>query len=360
MGLTNSICSFVVYDSSIITTFLFLMAKTITFLLLFALIRTGYSQEFARTWSGTAEYLPGVPITTTMKNMAAEKKLVFDVSSTGTVSGDLYTTYNRAKATLPQEGDDQRFLLTGKFDHAQQILLLVITHLKSKPDNPGSYLTFRKPDSVYYDLAYKYEKDKMIITGTYDPNLNRVATECVGSPQWGGLGMNSNVMNLHLLPLRIKFENAVTSFSNFANLSFADSIPVFKKELAVYKSAAVAERKIQIQKTIELESSNIKIDLYDNGVVDGDTATLILDGKTIINRHRLAEKASTVNITLAEDITQHVLQLYANNQGSIPPNTALVVITCNKKRYEINLASNEYSNGSVSLVFKNIQVLAKK
>jgi hypothetical protein len=336
------------------------MAKTITFLLVFAFTHTAYSQEFVRTWSGTAEYLPGVAITTTMKNMAAEKKLVFDVNSTGAITGDLYTTYNRVKATLPQEGDDQRFLVIGRFDDGQKILLLVITHLKSKPDNPGSYLTFKKPDSVYYDLTYKQEKDKMIITGTYDPVLNRSATECVGSPQWGGLGMNSNAMNLHLLPLRIKFENAVTDFSHLASLGFTDSIPALVKEAAVYKPITTVIRKTQIQKSIELESPNLRIDLYDNGVVDGDTATLILDGKTIINKHRLAEKAFTLNLTLSEATTQHVLELYANSQGAIPPNTALVVITCNKKRYEINLASNEYSNGGISLVFKNTQVLAKQ
>lgn len=335
------------------------MAKTITFILLFALMHTGYSQESSRTWSGTAEYLPGMAITTAMKSMAAEKKLIFNVNANGEVSGDLFTTYNRSKATEPQEGDDQRFLLTGRFDRTRQILLLVITHLKSKPDNPGSYLTFRKPDSVYYDLNYRQEKDKLIVTGTYDPTLNRPATECVGSPRWGGLGMNADPAKLHLLPLRIKFENAVTP-GNFTNLTFADTTPVFKNQAAVYKPAVAIARKVDIQKTIELESPSLRIELYDNGVVDGDTATLILDGKTIINKHRLTEKASTVNLTLSEFATQHVLELFANSQGSIPPNTALVVITCNKKRYEINLASNENSNGSVSLVFKNTQVLAKQ
>ncbi|MEO8173083.1 MAG: hypothetical protein ABI581_08365, partial [Sediminibacterium sp.] len=202
-------------------------------------------------------------------------------------------------------------------------------------------------------------------TGTYNTTLNRPATECVGSPTWGGLGMNTNSMNLHLLPLRIKFENtAKNNLNNIGNLLVMDTVNSFTKEMAVaYRTttaAAPVARKIEIQKTIELEGPNLKIDLYDNGVVDGDTATLILDGKTIINKHRLAEKASSINVTLSETTTQHVLQLYANSQGEIPPNTALVVITCNKKRYEINLASNEYSNGSVSLVFKNTQVLAKQ
>jgi hypothetical protein len=90
--------------------------------------------------------------------------------------------------------------------------------------------------------------------------------------------------------------------------------------------------------------------MYDNGEVDGDIATLILDGNVIINNQLLSTKAASITLNISRDQKEHLLELYANNLGSIPPNTALVVLTCNRKRYEINLSSNGTQNGSVKLI----------
>jgi len=40
--------------------------------------------------------------------------------------------------------------------------------------------------------------------------------------------------------------------------------------------------------------------------------------------------------------------MYAENLGSIPPNTALMVIYDGNKRYELNVSSSKTSNGVVS------------
>ena len=40
--------------------------------------------------------------------------------------------------------------------------------------------------------------------------------------------------------------------------------------------------------------------------------------------------------------------MYAENLGSIPPNTALMIIYDGKKRYELNIKSTEKTNGAVS------------
>ena len=124
------------------------MPKIIAYITLFFLAHAGYAQNSQGSWDGGGEYLSGLPFTAVMKKMAAEKKLIFMVSPTGVVTGTLITNYNRVKAIDPQEGDDQHFVLTGKYNPGENQLLLVLTHLKSRPDNPGSYLTFKKPDSI--------------------------------------------------------------------------------------------------------------------------------------------------------------------------------------------------------------------
>jgi hypothetical protein len=111
-------------------------------------------------------------------------------------------------------------------------------------------------------------------------------------------------------------------------------------------------RETKIQRTVALDTSFVKIDLYDNGDIDGDIATLVLDGKIILNKQLLAATASTIYVNLSRQNPEHTLELVANNMGSIPPNTALLILTCKGKRYEINLTSTEKANGSVRLIFK--------
>jgi hypothetical protein len=45
--------------------------------------------------------------------------------------------------------------------------------------------------------------------------------------------------------------------------------------------------------------------------------------------------------------------MYAENLGSIPPNTALMVVTVGDKRYEVNITSTEQTNGTVRFRLKD-------
>jgi hypothetical protein len=281
-----------------------------------------------------------------MNKMAADKVLVFYVAADGRISGNLATVYNRSKAVLPTEEGDQFFNVTGKYDAGNQSLLLVITHLRSKPDSTDSYLTFKFPDSVYYALSVSKQNNRTIITGIADPILNKNATtEWVGSFIGGGLRKTEGKrIETHILPLRIRFDNE-------AALSQQPS--VITQSLSRDPVTATVPRFTNIQRTITLDTSFIKLELYDNGEIDGDIATLVLDGKTILDKQLLGAKAATIFLNLANNGKEHTLELFANNLGTIPPNTALLVLTCNKKRYEINLSSDEVSNGTVKLVFKD-------
>jgi hypothetical protein len=45
----------------------------------------------------------------------------------------------------------------------------------------------------------------------------------------------------------------------------------------------------------------------------------------------------------------HELVMVADNLGSIPPNTSLMVVTANNKRYEIFISSSEQKNAKIIL-----------
>ena len=101
-----------------------------------------------------------------------------------------------------------------------------------------------------------------------------------------------------------------------------------------------------------LESDDVRIDLYDNGEVDGDSVSLFLNGKLIMARQRLSTQALTLHLTRADLQDENDLTMYAENLGSIPPNTALMVVTDGKKRYEVRSTSDLQKSGTIRFLSK--------
>lgn len=112
------------------------------------------------------------------------------------------------------------------------------------------------------------------------------------------------------------------------------------------------ERSFQILKTIELENTQIKLELYDNGQIDGDTISLYFNGKLLVSQKRLTTSPISLNINIDEKRDYSELVMYAENLGSIPPNTALMIVTDGDKRYELNISSSEMTNGTVRFKLK--------
>jgi hypothetical protein len=100
------------------------------------------------------------------------------------------------------------------------------------------------------------------------------------------------------------------------------------------------ERVLDVQKEIEIDSDSIQVDFYDNGEVDGDSISVFFNDKLYGANLRLSTRS--IHMSLALDSTKevNVLSMFANNLGSIPPNTALMLVYDGKKRYEVRLASS--------------------
>jgi hypothetical protein len=111
-------------------------------------------------------------------------------------------------------------------------------------------------------------------------------------------------------------------------------------------------RSADVLKTIEIGSNNFKVDLYDNGSVDGDSVSLFYNGKLILSHKMLSEKPISLTLDATTDYAINELTMYANNLGSIPPNTALMVITDGEKRYEVRISSDLKKSGTIRFVHK--------
>ena len=114
------------------------------------------------------------------------------------------------------------------------------------------------------------------------------------------------------------------------------------------KEIVLEDRKKDLVKEIAVEHDSISVTLYDNAEIDGDSITLIYNDKILTTHQRLTDKPLTFWIKIAPGNSRNELVMYAENLGSIPPNTAMMVIYDGQKRYEVNIKSTEKTNGSVS------------
>ena len=66
----------------------------------------------------------------------------------------------------------------------------------------------------------------------------------------------------------------------------------------------------------------------------------------------LTAQPITLQIKVDENEDVYDLIMYAESLGSIPPNTALMIVTTPTQRYEINISSNEQTSGAIRFKMK--------
>jgi len=110
-----------------------------------------------------------------------------------------------------------------------------------------------------------------------------------------------------------------------------------------------ARRKAVLNRELLVESDSVRLSFYDNGEIDGDSISVFVNKQLVLSHQGLEAKA--FNIYLHLDSTRELTEvsMFAENLGSIPPNTALMVVTDGKNRYEVFLSSSLTENATVEL-----------
>jgi hypothetical protein len=115
-------------------------------------------------------------------------------------------------------------------------------------------------------------------------------------------------------------------------------------------AADINGRIIETIQRVNYTSDSLVITLYDNGEVDGDTVSVIMNGKVIMPLVGLSTKAVRKTI-YTKDITDSIqIVMYAENLGTLPPNTGLLIVNDGKERYEIRFSGDLKKNSAI--VFK--------
>lgn len=124
------------------------------------------------------------------------------------------------------------------------------------------------------------------------------------------------------------------------------------KEMPVKIPEVLLTRSNALVKTIETPEAEMLIELYDNGEIDGDTVSVYLNNSLVVANAGLSEKAVRFKIKVDKEHPRHDIVMVANNLGSIPPNTSLMVITANDQRYEVFISSSKQKNARLLITLK--------
>ncbi len=157
-------------------------------------------------------------------------------------------------------------------------------------------------------------------------------------------------------PIVQKTDQAVNSnkspdqkISNTVSLNIPASQKKETIEAVKELPAIVASRKNESMQDIYFKNDSLVLSLYDNGIVDGDTVSVFLNGENIISKQRLKEAATKKTIYISERSDSVQLVLFADNLGTIPPNTGLLTVRDGDDIYQVRFSADLQKNASIIL-----------
>ena len=236
----------------------------------------------------------------------------------------------------------------------------------TKPVTPGTQPIEKKKDIVVVPTVKKedarpvIEQTKAIVQTPAAKNT--IPVETVKAPLQKDSKPTTEVANKAVInekpaivvaPPAVKVNEPVKPTTAIAIVS----PPEQKKEVPfttiapVVKAAAnVAERKMKNEQSVFFESDSLVLTLYDNGEVDGDTVSVLMNGQIIFAKQGLTTKANSKTIYIDKSMTDSLsMVMYAESLGSIPPNTGLLIIMDGEKRYEVRFSADLQTNAAILL-----------
>ncbi|HEY5370982.1 MAG TPA: hypothetical protein VIJ75_18510 [Hanamia sp.] len=123
-------------------------------------------------------------------------------------------------------------------------------------------------------------------------------------------------------------------------------------EVPLTNEQKFATRSKKVVQEIPVSGDSIELKFYDDAIVDGDSIAIFLNNRLLVEHIRLAETPYTIKLAVATLQESNELVMVAENLGTIPPNTALMIAMVDGKRYEARLESTEQSSAVIRFIRK--------
>ncbi len=118
---------------------------------------------------------------------------------------------------------------------------------------------------------------------------------------------------------------------------------------AVKGAADIDKRVTRTDQSFYFQSDSLVLTLYDNGEVDGDTVTVLMNGGVLFSKAGLDIRPNTKTIYITPNMDSVKLVMYAESLGEIPPNTGLLIVNDGDKRYEVRFSADLKTNAGIVL-----------
>lgn len=153
---------------------------------------------------------------------------------------------------------------------------------------------------------------------------------------------------------------AKTSVKPIPNTAVAEKIDTATKNISIVNVPATVQKLLPasfekrnnaVLQTIIAGNATVRIELYDNGEIDGDSISLFYNGKLLLAHKKLTDNPIILELPVAGE-EENELVMYADNLGTIPPNTALMIVRDGHKRYQVRITSDLKKSGTIRFVHK--------
>jgi len=93
------------------------------------------------------------------------------------------------------------------------------------------------------------------------------------------------------------------------------------------------DRSMDTLTILDTQADRIVLRLRDNAEVDGDTMSVLHNGRPLLTAHALTRRPVRVRVDL--EYGSNEVLFVAHNEGSVPPNTASCIVRWGKGREEL-------------------------
>lgn len=255
-------------------------------------------------------------------------------------------------------GNYQKTILTS---NPEKLVVEIFVHSDSIVTG-ASHLFYKNSKYEHYKIKGIFHKRDSTISFTEDSTiavkLSFMASNCLGN----------YLMKLNFTDTSLKLigkwkDNSRSLFHCPTSTVWLEKriirIPIQNgtenKDLLDKKSDPKLERNSDIQSLIEIsqyEKDSIKVEVYDNGIIDNDSVSIYFNDRLIIEKEMISLKPIVFYVFLDNQNPISKIKLAAESLGTIPPCTALMIITTKLKRYEVNLSSNFSANAMIEFFLK--------
>jgi len=283
-----------------------------------------YSQPIHSTWKGTAKQ-GNTTYTYTIKINKTIRDSIF--GSTISSSNNFYSeTKFRGIVSANNYILTETELVKTNYKGTGSVCLMKLVLKKNNDKLQGSFTSSNKEiqdcGSGTVNLSLEKEKNKLPVKYIDTPKLTTPVTE-----------------NRQLVSPVSKAEENVKPVA-------------IQQNTKINNQRKIEQRDIELLNTFRFKEDSVVIKVYDNGVIDGDVISLIVNGQVVFDKIKLT--ATPLSYVLkASSTTQYQVEFYAETLGEIPPNTGLISISSATKTSEVLFSSDLKKSAAIKVVLNN-------